>query len=45
MFNQSTSELIMSEQAIASKTRFAIWLGVAITLVPLVPYALKGAGA
>lgn len=32
----------MSENTLRSKTRTMIWLAVAITLVPLVPYALRG---
>jgi hypothetical protein len=34
----------MSDEALRSKTNLALWLAVAIMLVPLVPYALKGGG-
>ncbi len=33
----------MSDEALRSKTKAAIWLAAAITLLPLVPYALSGA--
>lgn len=32
----------MSEDKLRSKTRLLIWLAIGITLVPLVPYALRG---
>jgi hypothetical protein len=35
----------MSEEKLRSKTLVAIWLGIAICLIPLVPYALRGGGA
>lgn len=35
----------MSEQALRDQDRRAFWYIVAICLVPLVPYALRGAGA
>jgi hypothetical protein len=34
----------MSDEALRSKTNTALWLGVAITLLPLIPYALGGSG-
>ncbi|WP_295582545.1 hypothetical protein [uncultured Lamprocystis sp.] len=44
-FKNATEMTAMSEQRIRSTTRWAIWLSVAIMLVPLVPYALRGGGA
>jgi hypothetical protein len=35
----------MSDATLRSRTNLALWLAVAIMLVPLVPYALKGSGA
>ena len=32
----------MTDVELKSKTRWALWLALAITLVPLVPYALRG---
>ncbi len=32
----------MSEEALRTKTHWGIWLAVAISLVPLLPYALSG---
>jgi len=34
----------MSDETIRSKTNTALWMAVAITLVPLIPYALGGSG-
>jgi hypothetical protein len=34
----------MSDATMRSRNNLVIWLGVAITLLPLVPYALKGTG-
>ena len=34
----------MSDATLRSRTNLALWLAVAIMLVPLVPYALKGSG-
>ena len=34
----------MSDEKLRSKTNTAIWMGIAITLLPLVPYALGGSG-
>jgi hypothetical protein len=34
----------MSDETLRSKTNIAIWMGIAITLVPLIPYALGGSG-
>jgi hypothetical protein len=35
----------MSEATLRSNTRWVFWLSVVICLAPLVPYALRGAGA
>ena len=35
----------MSDASLRSRNNLAIWLGIAIALLPLVPYALRGAGA
>lgn len=32
----------MTEETLRSKSRWAFWLGVAICLVPLLPYAMRG---
>ena len=34
----------MSDKELRSKENTALWLGIAITLLPLVPYALFGGG-
>ena len=34
----------MSDETLTAKTNTALWMAVAITLVPLIPYALGGAG-
>ncbi len=34
----------MSDEDLRSKSNHAFWLAIGITLVPLVPYALSGAG-
>lgn len=34
----------MSDETLRSKTNTAIWMGIAITLLPLIPYALGGSG-
>ena len=34
----------MSDATLRSKTNTALWMVVAICLLPLVPYALSGAG-
>jgi hypothetical protein len=35
----------MSDATMRSRNNLAIWLGVAIAILPLVPYALRGTGA
>jgi heme exporter protein D len=35
----------MSDATLRSRNNLVIWLAVAITLLPLVPYALRGTGA
>lgn len=32
----------MTEEALRSKNRWAFWFAVAICLVPLLPYAMRG---
>lgn len=32
----------MTEDVLRSRSRWALWLGIAICLIPLVPYALRG---
>jgi len=32
----------MTEEVLRTKTRWGLWLAIAICLVPLLPYALKG---
>ena len=32
----------MTEEALRTKTRWGLWLAIAICLIPLVPYALHG---
>lgn len=34
----------MSDAKLRSKQNTAIWMGVALTLLPLIPYALVGGG-
>ena len=34
----------MSDETLRSKTNTALWIAVAITLMPPIPYALGGAG-
>jgi hypothetical protein len=34
----------MSDETLRFRNNTAIWLGIAITLLPLVPYALRGTG-
>ena len=34
----------MTDETLRSKTNTALWMAVAITLVPLIPYALGGTG-
>ncbi len=35
----------MSDQELTTRSNHAIWLAIAVMLIPLVPYALGGAGA
>ena len=34
----------MSDENLRSKTNTAMWMAIAICLVPLIPYALRGTG-
>jgi hypothetical protein len=34
----------MTDESLRASNNRAIWLGIAITLLPLVPYALHGSG-
>jgi hypothetical protein len=34
----------MTDETLRSRNRWVIWLGIAITLGPLVPYAARGLG-
>jgi hypothetical protein len=36
---------VMTEETLRTKSNNALWLAIGIMLVPLVPYALGGAGA
>jgi hypothetical protein len=35
----------MSDETLRSRNNLVIWLAIAIALLPLVPYALRGTGA
>jgi hypothetical protein len=36
---------IMTEETLRTKSNYAFWIAIGVMLVPLVPYALGGAGA
>jgi len=40
--DRPTEVTAMTEEALRTKTRWGLWLAVAICLMPLVPYALNG---
>lgn len=42
--NHCTEVSVMTEEVMRKHESRAIWLGIIICLVPLVPYALHGAG-
>jgi hypothetical protein len=42
--NELNKVNIMSDQELSTRSNHALWLAIGVMLVPLVPYALSGAG-
>lgn len=42
--DRSCEDTAMSDEKLRSRSNLALWAAVALTLVPLVPYALGGGG-